>query len=128
MFAARAHASILALVVATGLILTTAAAAVSGPTSYATSIFMSGRFPAFHGRLHSKSDFCLANRLIKVYRERSGPDKLLGTDRSEDDGSWTVPIGDRLISGIYYSKVPPSGSASLGIACGSARSKVAVLD
>jgi hypothetical protein len=117
---AAAAAAVLALVVP--------ATAMTGPTSYATSIFMSQKFPAFHGRLHSKSDFCVANRPVKVYRERPGPDKLLGTDRSEDIGTWAVPIGNKLISGIYYTTASRYGSASLGIVCRPARSEVAVVD
>jgi hypothetical protein len=130
MLAARSRALVLPVTLAIGAILsfTALAAAMTGPTSYSTSISMSGKFPAFHGKLHSKSNFCVADRPVRVFRERSGPDKLLGDDRSEDDGSWVVPVGDRLISGVYYTKAPPYGSASLDIVCRPALSRVAVVD
>jgi hypothetical protein len=124
----RSFVSLVALAVGAILVFAISAAAMSGSISYSTSIFMSEKFPAFHGKLHSSNDFCVSDRPVKVYRERSGPDKLLGTDRSEDNGSWAVPIGNKLISGAYYSVAPAYGSASLGIRCGSATSQVAVVD
>ena len=116
------------LVAAALVVFAVSATLVAASTSYSTSIFMSEKFPAFHGKLHSDNDFCIADRPVKVYHERSGPDKLLGTDRSEDNGSWSVPIGSKLISGAYYSKAPRYGSASLGIVCLPVHSQVAVVD
>lgn len=130
MLAARSRALALPVALAVGAIFvfSVSAAAMTGSITYTTTVSMSGKFPAFHGKLHSKSDFCVADRRVRVFRERSGPDKLLGVDRSEDDGSWVVPVGDRLISGVYYTKAPPYGSASLGIVCRPALSRVAVVD
>ncbi|HEY5052895.1 MAG TPA: hypothetical protein VII45_05740 [Solirubrobacterales bacterium] len=120
--------SILALACVALAGLAVSASAKSGLTSYPTSIFISEKFPAFHGRLHSSNKFCIAERPVKVYRETPGPDKLLGSERSEGDGYWQVPIGRKLTSGVYYSRAPRYGSAALGIACGPATSKVAVVD
>lgn len=108
------------------LVLAASASPVSGSATYSTKLFMSEKFPAFHGKLHSSNDFCVADRPVKVYRERSGPDKLLGTDRSGKDGSWKVKVN--LIGGAYYAKAALYGSASLGIECRPARSQVAVVD
>jgi hypothetical protein len=82
------------------------------------------RFPAFHGNLHFAGSFCIAERPVRVYRVRSGPDQLLGTERSEEDGFWQVSIGNLLGSGSYYAEAPTFGSASLGIRCLTSRSKV----
>jgi len=78
--------------------------------------------------LHSGNKFCVGNRPVKVYREKPGADKLLGTKKSEENGSWKVSIGNKLISGAYYSVAPAYGSASLGISCKAATSQVAVVD
>jgi len=94
--------------------------------TYGTSLYMSKKFPAFHGKIHSANPFCIANRPVRVFRERPGKDKLLGSDRSEDNGRWSVKVN--LISGAYYSRAPLYGSASLGITCNADRSRLAVVD
>jgi hypothetical protein len=120
--------STLVVAAVAALALAVSGSAMSDPTSYATTIFMSQKPPAFHGKLRSKNDFCVADRPVRVYRERSGPDRLLGSTRSEEDGRWAVPVSGKLIPGIYYTRVSRYGSASLGIACGPASSQVAVVD
>jgi hypothetical protein len=119
---------ILLLVVVVVASLAFAGSASAAFTLFKTTIFVSEKFPAFHGKLHSKNDFCVADRPVKVYRERPGPDKHLGTDRSEESGFWQVSIGDRLISGSYYAKAADFGSASLGIGCSPVKSKVVFVD
>jgi hypothetical protein len=106
-----------------------AAPATAGMT-YETTISMSEKFPAFHGKLHSPYTYCTQNRKVKLYRKakRSGPDKLLGSDTSESDGTWSIPIGNRLIGGFYYSTVGRKYSAEVGVTCKSAKSRVAVVD
>jgi hypothetical protein len=94
---------------------------------YKTTVFISEKFPAFHGKLHSPNQFCEAGRPLKMFRKRSGPDKLLGKDRSEDSGKWKVEI-ENLRSGAYYAKAPAYGSASLGIQCMADRSFTAVVE
>jgi hypothetical protein len=129
MLVRRSLLSILAIVLLGASALAVSAAAKMPTTTYSTHIVMSEKFPAFHGKLHSKSDFCVANRPVKVYREAlSGKDKLLGVKRSEEDGTWKVSIGNKLTSGAYYSEAPAYGSASLGISCKAARSQVATVD
>jgi hypothetical protein len=123
----RPLVSILALAALALAVLAVSASAMTS-TSYSTSIYMSEKFPAFHGKLHSGNRFCVGNRPVKVYRERPGADKLLGTKKSEKNGSWKVSIGNKLISGSYYSVAPAYGSASLGISCKAATSQVAVVD
>lgn len=86
----------------------------SGVASFKTKVIVSLKFPAFHGKLASSHAGCVKHRTVKLYRVRSGADKLLGTDTSEDSGKWSIPIGKRLISGGYYAKAPARGSCRAG--------------
>lgn len=83
--------------------------------SYSTKIVVSLKVPAFHGKLRSSRNACATNRTVKLYRKKPGPDKLLGTDRSNGKAKWAIPVGLR--SGTYYAKAPAKGN------CKSARSK-----
>jgi hypothetical protein len=96
----------------------------AGEATYSARIFVSEKFPAFHGAIHSKSAFCVAKRPLLVFRVRPGDDKRLGHRRSNGDGTWKVPLGKKLSSGDYYVEAPRYGSASLGITCLRARSKI----
>jgi hypothetical protein len=124
----RSLISILSIAAAAVAVFALSVSIVAASTSYSTSIYMSEKFPAFHGKLHSSKKFCVGNRPVKVYRERPGADKLLGAKKSEGNGAWKVSIGKKLTSGAYYSVAPAYGSASLGISCKAATSQVAVVD
>jgi hypothetical protein len=105
---ARRSALLAILVVAlVGALLPAASAAGA---SYSTKIIVSLKFPAFHGTLRSSRGACATGRTVKLFREKSGPDKLLGTDKSNAQTKWSIPIGKRLISGAYYAKAPAKGS------------------
>jgi hypothetical protein len=87
------------------------AASAPGANGASTKIVVSLKFPAFHGTLKSPRAGCLGSRGIKLYRQKAGPDKLLGSDRSEDNGKWAIPIGKkRLVSGSYYVTVAARGN------------------
>ena len=90
--------------------------------SHSTKIVVSLKFPAFHGTLKSSDDGCVAHRTVKLFREKAGPDKLLGTDKSNAKSEWSIPIGKRLTSGSYYAKAPAKGR------CKAAKSKVIPID
>ncbi len=96
---------------ATALVVALApAVSASGASSSSTKIVVSLKLPAFHGTLQSHRHGCLGSRKVKLYREKSGPDQLLGTDRSEDNGTWSVLIGKkRLTHGSYYATVAGRG-------------------
>ncbi len=128
MLVRRTLISILALALLAASALAVSAAAKVPTKTYATKLVMSEKYPAFHGRLESKNKFCIGARPVKLYRELPGPDKLLGTDRSDGSGVWKVSIGKKLTSGAYYSLAPAFGSASLGITCKADKSQVAVVD
>lgn len=86
--------------------------------SYSTQVIVSLKTPAFHGKVKSSRGACATNRAVKLYRKKSGPDKLLGTDKSNAKAKWSIPLGKRLTSGSYYAKAPAKGQ------CASAKSKV----
>jgi hypothetical protein len=108
-------------------VLVLAAPATAG-MSYKTTISMSKKFPAFHGKLHSPYAYCTQNRKVKVYRQKDGPDKLLGSDVSESDGTWEADISNKLASGAYYSSVGAKYSAEIGVTCQAAKSKLVTVD
>jgi hypothetical protein len=97
-------------------------AASAAGASYSTKVIVSLKFPAFHGTLKSSKSACATNRTVKLFREKSGPDKLLGTDKSNAQTKWSIPIGKRLTSGVYYAKAPAKGN------CKPAKSKVVPID
>lgn len=108
------------LVVAFAVALLTAASAAGASNS--TTIVVSLKTPAFHGTLKSGKSACATDRTVKLYREKSGPDKLLGTDKSNAKTKWSIPLGKRLTSGSYYAKAPAKGS------CKPAKSQVLSID
>jgi hypothetical protein len=98
------------------------ASSASGATTYRTKVVVSLKFPAFHGSLQSPRGSCVSSRTVKLFRKKSGPDKQLGVDSSEDNGKWSIPIGNRLISGAYYAKALARGN------CKASKSKLTVID
>ena len=106
---------VLLLAVLAAALLPAAAAASSG---YSTKIVVSLKVPAFHGTLKSGKSACAENRTVKLFRQKPGPDKLLGTDKSNAKAKWSIPLGKKLTAGSYYAKAPAKGS------CKPAKSKV----
>jgi hypothetical protein len=90
---------------------------------FPTRIFVSEKFPAVHGALHSGSRFCAARRHLLVYRSRPGADPLVGRGWSHRSGAWKVPLGEKLERGHYYVVAPARSSGDLQIRCPAARSK-----
>jgi hypothetical protein len=109
-------------------LLAVGAASAAGKATYSARIFVSEKFPAFHGAIHSRSAFCVARRPVLVYRVRPGKDLLVGHRRSHGDGTWKVPLGTKLGSGAYVIEAPTYGSAALGITCTAVRSKIVPVD
>lgn len=87
-------------------------------SSYSTKVIVSLRTPAFHGTLKSGRSACATNRTVKLFREKSGPDKLLGTDKSNAKAKWSIPIGKLPHGSSYYARAPAKGR------CKAAKSKV----
>jgi hypothetical protein len=116
---ARRFAVLVALVAVAVAALVPALATGAGKNS--TKIVVSIKVPAFHGKLTSPRQGCLGSRTLKMYRERGGKKKLLGSDTSEDNGKWAIPV-KTLTSGAYYATVAKRGK------CKAAKSKVLSID
>jgi hypothetical protein len=80
-----------------------------GAGKNSTTIVISLKFPAFHGKLKSSRQACLGSRKVKLFREVNGTKKQLGKDTSEDNGKWSIPLGKNLPAGLYYATVAPRG-------------------
>jgi hypothetical protein len=88
----------------------------SSPAATATQVTISLKLPAFNGLVKSSSSDCVSDRQVKLYRAKPGPDKLLGTDRTNGSGKWVIRA--KLKSGHYYAKAPRRG------ACGADKSGI----
>src|SRR4029077_6602401 len=95
MFVRRRVLPIVLIACLTAALLSTAAL---GAGKNSTKIVVSLKFPAFHGPSSPPRVPCLGSRRVKMYRERNGQKKLLGSDKSEDNGNWAIPVGKKLTS------------------------------
>ena len=59
----------------------------------------------FKGRIRAEGGLkrCQRNRKVELYKSRSGPDRFIGSDRSNDGGYWGIKA--RNANGHYYVKV-----------------------
>jgi hypothetical protein len=114
-----ARRSALLVIALLAVLLPPASAAGSG---YSTKVIVSLKFPAFHGTLQSSKSACATGRKVKLFRKKPGADKLLGSDKSNGQAKWSIPLGKRLTSGSYYAKAPAKGN------CKPAKSKVLSID
>ena len=101
--------------------------------TFDTRLIMRETAPAFHGKVKSESDDCVAGRKVKLMRRtRPGrPTRLLGTDVTDDRGRWEVTEPDEftLKSGIYLSRVPKDiVPRPVATVCAKDRSRKVVVD
>jgi hypothetical protein len=80
-----------------------------------SKIRLKNAFPAFHGKVKSDGDMCVANRKVRMFKEKRGEDKLLGKDRTDADGYWEVLQEPG--SGVYYDKVNQYANVSTWLVC-----------
>ena len=57
----------------------------------------------FGGGLASDRAACKFQRMVYLKKIRTGPDRTVGTDRSDNEGLWRVRV--RNAKGRYYAKV-----------------------
>jgi hypothetical protein len=76
-------------------------------SSYPTSVSLSSKFPAFSGKVSSRSGRCEKQRRVELFQKVSGGEtKRLGKDTSNSSGRWAIQL-DNVRSGAYYAKVKP---------------------
>ncbi len=103
--ARRALPALLVVVALVALVPTMA----SGAGKNSTTIVISLKFPAFHGKLKSPRKGCLGSRKVKLFREVNGTRKQLGKDTTANNGKWSIPQGKKLPAGLYYATVAKRG-------------------
>jgi hypothetical protein len=105
----------IAIVVTVAVLAAAAILAVGGGISaahtkkYASRVtinFQAGTYAdQFFGKVKSNKAACKKKRTVKVYRKKSGPDALFGTDKTNRRGKYVVAPGKRAKSGRdYYAK------------------------
>ena len=93
----------------------------SQPTSRSGSSTDTGP-DIFRGRVSSPNANCIGNRNVRLFRARPGDDRLIDTDSSEDNGSWSIDVEGDPAPGRYYVNVT---RRALGAdSCAPARSPV----
>lgn len=103
-----------------------APSALGGDMPFESKIRLTDRFPAFHGKVKSDSDQCIANRKVRMFKEKPGADKVLGKTRTDYAGKWQVLKEPG--SGVYYAKVNQYSNESLNLSCLPDVSKKVVID
>jgi hypothetical protein len=104
-------------------------AAATNTVRYDSSIRIGDGPPAFHGKVNSEKHACVVHRKVRVYKERTGPDRLLGRGKTNHRGHWKI-IVDPIGSGAYYARVlrREEGAAGTVFVCKRAKSDVVVVD
>lgn len=111
-----------------------ASSAVAAPAhrgdAHGSSVSISSRVPAFHGRVESGFEPCIDGRRVDLYRKSIGsPPKRIGGDETGSSGSWAIPV-ENLKAGAYYARAKPRKISAQGDAtlCRIARSKLVIVD
>jgi hypothetical protein len=102
--------------------------AVARDMPFESKIRLKNAFPAFHGKVKSDSPSCIANRKVRLFKEKrgKGDDKLLGKDRTDSSGYWEILKTPK--SGVYYAKVNQFSDESTGLSCLPDTSKKVAID
>jgi hypothetical protein len=99
----RTAAVALALVLVVPFLVATAAMVSAHNASFDSSVSINYDRPNFKGRVSSSRDRCERDREVSVFKVRTGPDRLIGTDTTNDNGRYSVPKpGAR---GRFYARV-----------------------
>jgi len=118
----------------TGLALALTAAIAIGALTPATAqdmpfeskIRLKDSFPAFHGKVKSDSSQCIFDRKIRLFKVKSGEDKVLGKTRTDAEGRWEILMEPK--SGVYYAKVNQFDDEATMLVCLPDKSKKVSID
>jgi hypothetical protein len=77
-----------------------------------------------YGRIVSARVFCRANRVVRLFRVRPGPDRLLALDRTDREGEYRFARRPRRDQTVY-TRIRPRSAISYGHShsCTGARSR-----
>ena len=120
--AGRPAARLLALATAATMVvgIAGAGAATTFPTSVSIKFTPGAAADVFSGKVSSPNANCVSHRHVVLRRAVTGPDIRVGTDRSEDNGNWSIDVEGGAPAGRYYAKVTAKTIAAG--TCASARS------
>lgn len=93
---------------------------------FASKIRLKNGFPAFHGEVKSDSPDCIANRKVRLFKQTTGADKLLGKDRTDSAGKWEILKNPK--SAVYYAKVNEFAQETPQLVCLADTSKKIAVD
>jgi len=79
-----------------------------------TRVSISAERNGFEGDVSSRRDSCVEGRRVTLFQDRRGDDRRIGSDRSNDDGEWSIRTRRE---GRFYVRVSETRR------CGSARSR-----
>ena len=127
----RAHGrnALFAAVLTLALVLVAVPALATQTVKINSRVQISTQPPAFHGHVKSPNHACEIHRKVKLFKERKGPDKLLGKDKTNHRGRWEIDVNP-LKSGAYHAKVVrrSEGAAGTIFVCRRDRSRTIVID
>jgi hypothetical protein len=69
----------------------------------------------FKGTVRADYDQCVPRRAVTVFREVSGPDREIGSVKTDSAGKYAVAVSKRPVNGRYYARVDPKWT--LGARC-----------
>jgi hypothetical protein len=93
----------LALVLLVPLLVATAPLASAHNASFASSVSTGYDQPNFEGRVQSERERCERGRTVRIFKVLAGPDRLIGTDETNDNGFYSVPKAGA--QGKFYARV-----------------------
>ena len=97
------------LAVCAAIVAALAVPAVAPAATFRTSVtinFVDRPGPdIFRGRVSSPNPNCISDRTVRLFRVRPGADQLIDTDKSEDNGTWSIDVEGDPAPGDYYVRV-----------------------
>lgn len=76
----------------------------------------SGPSPFFRGDVRSGRKGCVANRPVRIYRQRNqGRRVLFGSDRTASNGTWRIPLARRMKTASYIAVVKAKPGCEKGV-------------
>lgn len=103
------------VVVAMAAALAPAGGAANSRVTVGIGFDPSGPSPFFRGMVKSGRKSCVAGRPIRVYRQQNKANRVLfGSDRTEPDGSWKVPLAASMKTAAYVAVVKARAGCAKG--------------
>src|SRR5438093_395681 len=94
--------ALLAALSAALLLLGPTGVAAAATVKVSSNITIHYKSSAFGGHVSSSRSSCVKGRTVKLYRDRKGPDFVVGTTLTNSNGHWKVP--DPGAKGRFYAQ------------------------